>query len=332
MAVIYVTEQGALLTKKSGRLIISKGSVVQADVPLIHVEQIVAYGNVHLTTPVIVHCFQEGIDVCFLSSQGAYRGRLQVTGSRDVDLRRQQYARCGTPAFALAVAQAIVCGKIQNQIAFWHRRARDGAPVQDALVRQKALLEKASGALTLESLRGFEGAAALLHFRVFAEALRQQLPYPGKRERPARDPVNAMLNLGYTLLYNNVHAALAVVGLDPYLGCLHQSTPGHAALASDLVEEFRAVVVDALLVTLINHREVTAADFRRSAAGSEARLLPTALRRFLNRYHQRLDTPTLYTPKNARFTYRQIFELQARHLARVMRGEEVDYHPFRWDW
>lgn len=332
MAVIYVTEQGAVLTKKSGRLIVSTGGSVQADVPLMHVDQIVAYGNVHLTTPVITHCFQEGIDVCFLSSCGTYRGRLQIGTGRDVDLRRRQYERCGAPAFALGVAQAVIVGKIQNQIAFWHRRVREGNPqLNDALLRQKALLEKARSASTIDALRGFEGASAKLHFQVFGKALRQDLPYSGRRERPATDPVNAMLNLGYTLLYNNIHAALAIAGLDPYLGCLHQVTPGHAALASDLVEEFRAVVVDTQLVMLVNHKEVTAADFRRNTAG-ETQFNPNALRRFLARYNQRLDTPTLYTPKQARFTYRQIFELQARHLARVIRGEETAYRPYRWDW
>ncbi len=331
MAVIYVTEQGAYLTKQDGRLVISKDKQALADVPLAQVEQIVAFGNIHLSTPLVAHCLREQVDVCFLSSRGVYRGRLMPEMARDVRLRQRQYRLCAQSQFALGVAQGFVAGKIYNQIVFCQRRQREGESLGDALKQLTALCQQVQAAADLDALRGVEGAAAQIYFRVFAQALRQDLSFPMQRDRPARDPINAMLNLGYTLLYNNVFAALNVVGLDPYMGCYHQPKHGHAALASDLMEEFRPVIVDALVVLMVNHKEIALKDFRRLAKG-EMRFTDDALRRFIARYDGRLDTQVFYAPLKARYTYRQILELQARQFARLVLGDQKEYIPYRWDW
>lgn len=327
MTVIYVTEQGSYLTRKDGRLIVSQGGSVQADVPLAHVEQIVAYGNVHLSAPLMTHCLRERVDVCFLSTQGTYRGRLLPEESRDVRTRRAQYERCNSASFALATARAVVAGKLANQAVFWQRRG--GEDGRAAASRLAGLRQKALGSESLEALCGLEGAAAALHFRAFARSLPPALEFSGTRDRPARDPINAMLNLGYTLLYNQMLAALYVASLDPYLGCLHQPKAGHAALASDLMEEFRPVLIDSLVGLLVNHKEIAAADFQTRPDG-EARFRDAALRRFLARYQGRLDTIAGYAPQKRRLTYRQILEQQARHFARVVSGTDPQYVPFPW--
>jgi CRISPR-associated protein Cas1 len=331
MSIVYVTEQGALLTKKDGRLVITKDKQVIGEMPLMHVEQIVAFGNVHLSTPLVAHCLGEKVDVCYLSQRGTYRGRLMPEMTRDVRLRQRQYRQCAQSRFALNAAQSIVSGKIYNQIVFCQRRQRDGESLGDALRQLTALRQRVQDASGLDALLGIEGAASNVYFRVFAQALRQDLPFPGQRERPARDPINSMLNLGYTLLYNNIFAALNVVGLDPYMGCYHQPKHGHASLASDLIEEFRPVIVDAVVVLMVNHKEVSLKDFRRLSKG-EMRFTDDALRRFIARYDGRLDTQVFYAPLKARYTYRQILELQARQFARLVMGEEKEYVSYRWDW
>lgn len=120
MTVLYVTEQGALLSKRDGRIVVTKGNQTLADVPIMHVNQIVAFGVIHLTTPLVAHCLREKVDVCYLSRRGTYRGRLMPEMTRDVRLRQQQYRQCVLPDFSLNTSKSIVLGKISNQLAFCH--------------------------------------------------------------------------------------------------------------------------------------------------------------------------------------------------------------------
>lgn len=331
MTVLYVTEQGALLSKKDGRIVVTKGNQTLADIPIVHVNQIVAFGNIHLTTPLVAHCLREKVDVCYLSQLGTYRGRLMPETTRDVRLRQQQYRLCGMPDFSLNTSKSIVAGKIHNQLAFCHRRMRNKKPLQEMISSLTSLHQQVQSSVDLDTLRGIEGAAANICLHVFAQSLKYDLSFSGRRDRPARDPINAMLNLGYTLLYNNMFAALNIVGFDPYMGCFHQPKHGHAALASDLIEEFRSVIVDTLVVLMVNHKEVTAEDFRCQSNG-EVRFTDHSLRPFLDRYDHRLNTQVFYDPMKARFTYRQIFELQARQFAHLVMGAEKEYTPYLWDW
>lgn len=214
------------------------------------------------------------------------------------------------------------------QAVLHHRKAGYGW-ILDADIEH--FFDSVNHTLLMDLLRGFEGAAANICLHVFAQSLKHDLSFSGRRERPARDPINAMLNLGYTLLYNNMFAALNIVGLDPYMGFFHQPKHGHAALVSDLIEEFRPVIVDTLVVLMVNHKEVTVEDFQRQSKG-EMRFTDHALRRFLDRYDRRLNTQVFYPPMKARFTYRQIFELQARQFAHLVMGAEKEYTPYLWDW
>ena len=227
---------------------------------------------------------------------------------------------------ALAIARSLVVGKLHNQMAFWQRRGeRERA---GALRRAR---DTASDATDLPSLRGLEGSSALAHFRALAELFAPEWRFDGLRSRPARDPINALLNFGYSMLYGSMLSAVQIVGLDPYIGYLHQPKHGHAALASDLMEEFRAPVIDSLVVLLVNRREFAPSDFRTLPEGG-TRFREEALPRFLARFEERMETRTYCTRARARFTYRQMLERQARMLARVLREEEALYRPYHWDY
>lgn len=327
MGTLYLTEQGAVITKTDGRIVVRKDGKILQDVPAIQIEQIVVFGNVGLTTPAVKFILDHGIDVAYLSSRGLYRGRLQPQWSKDGPLRRHQFQRASDQSFCMAVSKDIVLGKLSNTVAFCRRQRRQDGQVSDFLRRTEALASQVTSAETLDEIRGYEGAASAAYFRVLRQFLKEDLGFRRRIAHPPPDPVNILLSLGYTLLYNHLYAAINVVGLDPYQGFFHQSRRGHAALASDLVEEWRAVIVDSIVLTVINTGEIQAQDFQESKQG--LRLSKEALVKFLKRYDARVGEEVFSPTTNYRTSYQRHFELQVRHLARVILVEDAAYQAFR---
>jgi len=190
----------------------------------------------------------------------------------------------------------------------------------------EGMQQRVAKAEKLEQVLGYEGAASAAYFRLLKTFLPHDWGFQTRQAHPPTDPVNALLSLGYTLLYNQLYAAINVVGLDPYQGFLHQRKRGHATLASDLMEEWRAIIVDSVVLTVINRREIKVDDLQRTNQG--VRLTKSALTRFVKRYDARVAEEVLAPTGQYRTTYRRYFELQVRHLARVLLGEAPMYRPF----
>ena len=327
MGTLYLAEQGAIITKTDGRIVVRKDGKVLEDVPAVQIDQIVVFGNVGFTTPAVKFVLDHGVDVAYLSSRGSYRGRLQPQWSKDGPLRRHQYGRASDPGFCVAVSKDIVLGKLHNTVAFCRRQRRQDANVSEFLWRAEALGSQVTSAQTLDEIRGYEGAAAAAYYRILRKFLKQDLGFRRRIPHPPPDPINILLSLGYTLLYNHLYASINIVGLDPYQGFFHQPKRGHAALASDLVEEWRAVIVDSIVLTVINSGEIRAQDFQDSKQG--IRLSKDGLARFLKRYDARVGEEVFSPTTNFRTSYRRHFELQVRHLARVILVEDSAYQPFK---
>ncbi len=335
MSVLYLTEQGSTVNLTAGRIVVRKGEEKIQDLPVFKLEQIVAYGNVHLTTPVIAHCLRQGVEVAFLGSGGKYRGRLQPEFTRNAVGRVRQYQRAVNPEFCVKTAATIVTGKVRNMMAMikQQRRLRD-ALRQDRqednrspLAEMEAMLPRIVAARSIENLNGHEGAATVAYFKAFRAALRGDWKFESRQYHPPEDPINALLSLGYTLLYNDLYAAVNLVGLDPFMGFYHQPRHGHAALASDLMEEHRSTLVDRMILTMINKRMITESDFQRETE-SGIQLKQDALKRFFGFYAQTVQEKTFYPYSGVQTTYRQVIELQVRHFARVLMDEEPAYRPF----
>ena len=327
MGTLYLTEQGATVTRSGERLLVRKDGKLLYETPALHVDQIVVFGNAGFTTPAVRYVLENGIDVAYLSSRGAYRGRLQPAATKDATLRQEQYRRSLDDAFCLRTAKAVVAGKIHNAAAFCRRQRRLTREGSQRLRRLETFLRHARGAGSLQQLLGHEGAAAATYYQVWRTFLQAGFDFRKRQAHPPRDPVNALLSLGYTLLYNRMFAAVNVVGLDPYQGFFHQSRHGHAALASDLIEEWRAIIVDSIVLTVINRREIKPDDFQSGDHG--LRLTRPALKRFLTRYDARVNGTVSLPGAAGKTTYRRAFELQVRQLARVITGERTAYEPFR---
>jgi len=260
------------------------------------------------------------------------RGLLLACEDRHAQRQRLQFRAADDPGFTLALARALVSGKIANSRAVLQRYARRhaGAGVESHVLELSALAGHVQAAADLDALRGFEGAAAKAYF----DGWRALLPPPwtfGPREKhPARDPVNALLNLGYSLLYQNMRTLLAAEGLNPALGFLHVPGDGHAALASDLMEEFRAVVVDALVFgDLLGGKGFHPDDFTLDAAAEwPCSIKPAPLHRFLEKFEAKMNSPFSHPDEPGQLDLRRALQRQCRHLAETIANRDA-YQPLR---
>lgn len=262
MQTLYVSQQGCYVTLKQELLIVKKGKEIQAEVQLPLLEQLLIFGKSQVTTQAIRACLWRNIPIAYLSRMGYCYGRLLPLerGYRQLT-RYQQLLGAGE---RLGVARQIVVAKLRNSRVILQRQQRKHP--QDAIAFAIQCLEyyisQSQQAESLDKLMGYEGFAARAYFSGFAECLRQPgFLFEGRSRRPPGNPVNALLSFGYQVLWNHLLSLIELQGLDPYQACLHQGSERHAALASDLIEEFRAPIVDSLVLYLINNGMVTAEDF-----------------------------------------------------------------------
>ncbi len=327
MATLYVIEQGARIEKEYRRVIVTKEDETLLAVPLLHVDHVVLVGNVGTTTPALHALLDAGVGLTLLDRWGRLRGRLESATGKNLALRHRQYDCTREPAFALAVSRAIVGGKLRNQRTLARRIARDHAVDSLLLERLNQAIRRVDGAADLATLRGVEGDGARNYFAVLRAALRSGFEFTKRTRRPPGDPVNALLSLGYTLLGQNLMAACEVVGLDPYDGFFHSDKYGRPALALDLVEEFRSVIVDSVLLNLVNRRRLTVDDFEPGPEGG-VYLKRAAQRTFFDAYTARINTEVYYAPAQRKVSYQKIFEVQARRLRKVIEGTESEYAAY----
>ncbi|MBN1815263.1 MAG: CRISPR-associated endonuclease Cas1 [Anaerolineae bacterium] len=341
MATLYVTEPGARIEKEYRRILVTKQDEVLMAVPLGRLSEVVLVGQVGATTPALLMLLDEGIALSFVTRAGTLRGRLTPPSPKNLPLRHAQYERARDADFCLAVARAIVDGKLRNSRALAYRirrshpqtcgerRSADSRAIAARwLERIEGAVEAVAQADDMDSLRGIEGAAAKAYFQVLREGLRPEMTFEKRTRRPPRDPANALLSFGYTLLTQNLITACEVVGLDPYDGFFHADKYGRPALALDLVEEFRGPVVDSVVQLVINKRIIGPDDFEPGPEGG-IYLSDRALRKFLRQYTQRLNTCIIHPHYGRRLTYQRVFEAQARLLAKTVQGELDKYPPFR---
>ena len=251
---IYVTTQGSSIIEEGGHLLVRCGKEIQRTIFLNRLSQLILCGNVSLTAPARNALFRNSIDTVFLTRNGRYLGRFNQPEPKNIDMRKRQFALSEDPEFTLSTARAIVAGKLANQAAVLtrlHRKHPD-----DQLAGQAGALRNIIGQLggcsSIDELRGYEGQGSALYFAVFNRGFDQDQEFGKRIRRPPTDPVNAMLSLLYTFLYNQVYSAIRQAHLDPYLGNLHAMDYGRYSLALDLMEEFRPLLVDTLVFALFN--------------------------------------------------------------------------------
>ncbi len=323
---LYVQHQGASVGKSGESLVVSYQGNELARVGLKDVSQLVLCGNISVSAQTLHLLCEAGIPTVHLSMGHWFYGITSGITLRNAYDRAAQFEAAADPVRRLAFSRAIVGAKGANQRTMLRRNA-DPRPERD-LAEMGRLIDVVEGASSLDELLGIEGALAAAYFGAFSRLLRSSevetnWDFKSRNRRPPKDPINALLSLGYALLTKECTVALLAEGLDPWWGLYHRPRHGRPALALDLMEEFRPLVADSAVVTAVNTGMVRERDFTRSSSG--CMLNPSGRKAFIRAYEARLDQLVTHPIFDYRCSWRTLIRLQARFLSRWLRGDVPQY-------
>ena len=328
---LYVQSAGARVGKRGDELVIDLRDGTKETVRIGNTSHLALFGNVQVSTQALQELCSRGVTVSYLSSGGWLYGITRGMDHKHIELRRTQFEAAADPERCLALARRFVAVKIKNCRTMVRRNA-ERAPAH-TVDRMRELGDAAERAASLESLLGLEGTAARLYFEAFGSMIRADdapgqmtFDFGGRNRRPPRDPINALLSFGYAMLTKDVAVTLIAVGFDPYQGFCHQPRYGRPALALDVMEEFRPLIVDSVVLTAVNTGAVKASDFVRR--GGAVVLAASGRTAFLRAYERRMDELVTHPVFGYRISYRRVLEVQCRLLARHLAGELPDYPGF----
>lgn len=325
---LYAQIQGAYVALDGERLVVkTKEGNVEARLP--NTSQVCLFGNVQISTAAVRALLERAIPLVYFSYGGRFLGRTFTHDTNNIELRVAQHTQLREPRVCLELSRGVIVSKILNCRTMLRRNS--DTPDDTTLFELKQLARKASDAISLESLLGFEGSAARSYFGAFRgmlkESLASEFDFEGRNRRPPRDPVNALLSFAYSLLSKDVALAIAATGLDPLLGFFHQPRFGRPALALDLMEEFRPLIADSVVINALNTGVVGERDFL-YAPGACA-LTGEGRKRFIQAYERRMDHFVTHPVFGYRLSYRRVLEVQARLLGRRLLGEIDEFPAFR---
>lgn len=328
MSSLYVNESGAVISIDGGYFCVTRKNGLVRKLPRELLESITIFGNSSITTPCLQECLRRGVQVHYFSGKGAYYGKListrQVNGAR----LREQILAFENSDFCLSLAKKIAAAKIRNQIVLLRRyqRGRETS-VDDCVHGMKRLEERVERTENTEELMGVEGAAARSYFLGLSRLVRPEFSFSGRNRQPPRDPFNAMLSLGYTLLLYEIYAEIESRGMTPYIGFYHRIHSGHPCLASDLMEEWRAMVVDAVVMSLVQGNEIQAEQFEPDEETGGVLLRPDGMKIFIQKMERKFESTVRYLD-NADCSLRRCFYKQTSALAKAIEQRDTSlYQP-----
>lgn len=330
MGTVYVTQEDAFIGKVDERLHVKYEKKTILDVPLIKIDGVVILGRATVSPAVVSELLQRHIPVTFLTETGRYLGRIEPEVTKNIFVRKAQWQAIGESDQAIHVVQGFVRGKLKNYRNLLIRRQREN-PSLDLSVNVTRLEQAIAPIETtknINSLRGLEGAGSAAYFGCFNQLIRTtEFSFNHRVRRPPTDPVNSLLSFGYSLLRHDIQGAVNIAGFDPFLGYLHCERYGRPSLALDLMEEFRPLVVDAVVLSTINKQLLTKADFLTEPLSGAVYLTPEGRKRFLQQYAQKKQSEFKHPVLGRKCSYQEAFELQARLLAKYLMGETEKYPP-----
>jgi CRISPR-associated protein Cas1 len=329
MANLYITEQGAVLRKTGDRLIVQKEDETLLDIPCCKVDAVLIFGNVQFTTQAVHELFEHGIEMAILTRTGRLIGHITSPATKNIELRVEQFKKYGDEGFKFNFSKTIVRGKIMNSLQALRSFSYNHPEVDlnDEIGGMERVEKNLDQQSTVEALNGVEGTAARYYFSGFSKMILGGFVFDGRRKHPAPDPINALLSLGYTMVFNEISSLLDGLGFDPYLGYYHKVDYGRPSLASDLLEEFRAPVADRLTLRLINDKMLSLEDFYSNPHGEGIYLKREALKKYFAEYEDYINREFPHPETKDRTSFRKCLRIQIEKLARCVKGEK-DYLPF----
>jgi len=330
MGTVYVTQEDAFIGKVDERLNVKAQKQTLLDVPLIKVDGVVVLGRATVSPAAIIELLERHIPLSFLTNTGRYLGRLEPELTKNIFVRAAQWQAEGESERAVNAVRGFVRGKLKNYRNALLRREREGVEgdLRGGIQRLEQAIAPIDQTAKIDQLRGLEGAGSAAYFGCFNQLIRSaDFQFSTRNRRPPTDPVNALLSFSYALLRHDVQGAVNIVGFDPYLGYLHVQRYGRPSLALDLMEEFRPLVADAVVLQAINKRSLLLSDFTTEPLSGAVSLTQEGLKTFLRLYEQKKQSKFKHPVLGRQCTYQEAFEIQARFLAKYLMGEIEKYPP-----
>jgi CRISP-associated protein Cas1 len=333
---LYVTSEGSYVAKQGEALVVRRKDADDFRVPVHMISSVICFGQVSVSPFAMAHCARNDVAVSFLSPHGRFLARVvgETTGS--VLLRKAQFRASEYPESALSLARTFVQAKIHNSRILVRRALRDHGDSEGTLAETAGHLDRglarAESAENLDVLRGIEGEAARHYFRSFSVLVRHRGPEfrsDRRSRRPPMDRLNALLSFAYSLLASDLRSACECVGLDPQIGFLHSDRSGRPSLALDLMEGLRPVIAERVVLSLINRQQIGPGDFEEELGGA-VRMKADARKTFLSQYQERKSEELVHPFLGDRITLGTVPLVQARLLAKALRGELDAYPAYLW--
>ena len=337
--VLYVTSPEAYLSLDGENVVVKKSENSSVRLPLHNLENIVCFSYLGASPALMSACAERSIGLAFLTPHGRFQARVSGKVKGNVLLRKKQYRVSDREEESIPIAASFLLGKIANSRKVIERALRDHSmlvnvqALSEVSASLKATLKEITLCKTISDLMGYEGSAAKLYFNVFDQLILQQkedFKFEQRTRRPPLDNMNALLSFLYTLLTNETASALETVGLDPYVGFLHQDRPGRPSLALDLMEELRPVFADRLALNLVNRRQINGKGFAVKESGGV--LMDDETRKIVIKSWQERKSDEIVHPfLNEKIPFGLLPHVQAMLLARYLRGDLDAYPPFFWN-
>lgn len=332
MSCLYVTEQGSRLNVGQGNVIVERKDGSKRMIPSEVLESILIFGRVEVSTACYQLCMRKGIRVTFLSAHGHYFGHLEPTSFVNVRRLKQQVYLSDNEEQRLLFAQMILSAKVHNQIVLLRRYMRNSqADVSKEIRNMSVSHEKMKNAGSIEAVMGFEGSAAREYFSALSKIVRPEFVFCGRSKRPPKDAFNSLLSLGYTIVLYEIYAELEARGINPYLGFIHKIREHHPALVSDLLEEWRAVIVDAVVMSMISKKEVMVEEFYNDEESGGILIADSGVKTLVRNLEKKMRADMNYLDYlEGPVSFRRAIWWQTKSLAHCIDNNELSlYQPLR---
>lgn len=330
MSYLYVCEQGASIGLADNRFQVKYRDGMVKSIPAETLEVIEVFGKVQITTQYIEECLKRGVNILYYSTNGAYYGRLISTNHVNVQRQRLQAERTKDLDFRIAFSKRLIDAKIRNQIVVMRRYARHGNyNVERSVVEMQNMYKKLENAKSIEQVMGYEGTAAKTYFRELGRMIDPQFAFSGRTRRPPKDPFNSLISLGYSIILNEFYGKIDGKGLNPYFGVMHSDHEKHPTLASDLMEEWRAVLIDSLALSMLNGHELCKDDFYTETEQPGFFLEKDGFKKYIQKLENKFRTETRYLSYiDYSVSFRRAMDLQINQFVKVLETNDVElYHP-----